>query len=119
MARKKAKHSMLSLTDQCDAWVSKYLSGERQRILPHDPGGLNAAAAVRGQKAIDLYCKSDPGAEEEEALFDLLHDLLHLCDRKPNLGSVGEKLDWALRLRAECIWESSTPSELKRLLKRS
>lgn len=119
MIRKRTNRQTLSITEQRDAWVDKFLSRDRQAILPPDPEGLNAQGAERGKKLLDLYYKLNPEADEEQfVIWNILHDLIHLCLRNPKLGDLEENLAWAQRFFAEGIWELSDPSELPQYLKR-
>lgn len=107
----------LSLNVDKDAWIRKLLSSER-KLLPPDHYGWNAMYAARAQKVLDFYQEMDPELERQSLLWSLLSDLLHLCDREAELGDLDEQFAAALYFYAECIWETSSVSELARLVRR-
>ena len=117
MVRNAQKNRTPVLNVERAAWVEKFLS-KRQKTLPPDPNGWNASCAARAKKVIDSYLEIYPEADRQSVLLDLLHDLLHLCDRDPKLGDLDERLVDALYCYAEGIWDTSLPGELSRLLRR-
>lgn len=70
-------------------------------------------------KVVDLYCELLDEERCEFVMMQLLHDLLHVCDRHPELGDLEEKVVDALYSYAEGIWDTSTARELSRLLQAS
>lgn len=65
------------------------------KLLPPDPDNQNLAAFM-----------NETGSDNEDALCDLLCDLMHLCDRKPVLGTFAVQLQ-----RAQDHYEAETGSE--------
>ena len=116
MLRKRTKDRTLNIDDERAAWVEEFLN-KRRTTLPPDPNGWNARCAARAHKIIDLYLELTPEADEQSVLLDLLHDLLHLCDRDPELGNLDENLVNALYCYAGGIWDTSLPSELSRMVR--
>jgi hypothetical protein len=53
---------------------------DTSRQLPPDSEGMNDNRAVLAGKALDAFIASS-GADEEDAVGDLLVDLMHWCDR--------------------------------------
>ena len=51
-----------------------------QRQLPHDPDSMNNDRASWAGAAIEAFIV-ETGTDEEDALSDLLADLMHWCDR--------------------------------------
>lgn len=117
MGRNVKKTGTRNLNDERAAWVEKFLCKQR-KTLPPDPYGWNARCAARANKVVDCYLEVNPEIDRESVLLDLLHDLLHLCDRDPELGNLDERLVNALYCYAEGIWDASLPSELSRMLRR-
>jgi len=52
-----------------------------KKQLPPDPDGMNGDRAKWAQTAIDTFEKTT-GTDSEDAMSDLLADLMHLADRK-------------------------------------
>src|SRR5580692_11678958 len=50
------------------------------KTLPPDPKGMNDNYAAFAGKALDAFIAAS-GADEEDAVGDLLSDLMHWCDR--------------------------------------
>lgn len=59
--------------------------------LPPDPEGMNADRAQWADAAIEAFI-AETGTEEEDALADLLGDLMHWCDRHDGAGSFDHAL---------------------------
>lgn len=85
--------------------------GDKPHKLPPDPGGLFESAASRAKKVLAIYDELYPEAGGVEGGFlvtNLLHDLMHLCDREPKLGNFHQKYAEAVGvcqdLLAENMW---------------
>ena len=69
----------------CKRW-RKHLAAESRMIekltLPPDPDGKNNDRAAWAKVALDAFMK-ETGTDLEDALCDLLCDLMHLSDREP------------------------------------
>lgn len=50
--------------------------------LPPDPDGQNGDRAMWAENALE-YFQGETGTDSEDAICDLICDLMHLCDRKP------------------------------------
>jgi hypothetical protein len=81
----------------------------KQRKLPPDPDGLFKRAAARAKKVIAMYDELNPGLGRDSLVSNLLHDLMHLCDRDRKLGDFHEEHGSALwtyqDLLAENMWD--------------
>ena len=75
----------------------------KQHKIPPDPWKTNEECAARAKKVIAPYRKL---AGAEYAVFNLLHDLMHLCDRDPTLGNLHEDYVFALENYEEHIDEN-------------
>ena len=73
--------------------------------LPPDPEGDNDQRATSATKAVKAYQKACQ-VETENAVADLLVDLMHLCDRVPRLGNFDAQL-----LRAYDNYEEETATD--------
>lgn len=61
---------------------------------PHDPSFAPLRASLRARRVVDTYrLADDGGADDSEAVRDLLTDLLHLADR---FASDGDGYAWVL-----------------------
>lgn len=80
----------------------------KTRELPPDPDGLFKRAAKRAKKVLAMYGQLNPGPERADLVANLLHDLMHLCDRDRTLGDFHKEHAFALTmyqdLLAENIW---------------
>lgn len=65
--------------------------------LPPDPWDLNEDSATRARAVITIY-QSMSGSDRETLVRDLLHDVMHLCDRERDLGDFGQQHRWAVNL---------------------
>ncbi|MEJ7925761.1 hypothetical protein WG908_03205 [Sphingobium sp. AN641] len=72
----------------------KTISNREKRGRLPDPDGLNKECAARAKKTVELFCRLS-GATQETAVRDLLHELMHLCDRDPEFGNFADELGWA------------------------
>lgn len=54
--------------------------------LPPNLGDLFEAAAERASQLIAIYDCLNPGLKRKYLVTNLLHDLMHLCDRDATLG---------------------------------
>ena len=64
--------------------------------LPPDPDNMNDDRADWAEAALQAFiraCRTD----REDALPDLLCDLIHLCDRQPDLGGFDAMVERARR----------------------
>jgi hypothetical protein len=50
------------------------------KTLPHDPDGMNDERSIWAEAAIEAF-EDATGCDREDALSDLLTDLMHWCDR--------------------------------------
>jgi hypothetical protein len=76
----KALQSELTIADAgCDGTICAPVMGIP---LPPDVDGMNGDRAQWGKAALDAFM-AQTGVEYEDALGDLLCDLLHLSDREP------------------------------------
>ena len=77
------------------------------RKLPPDPDGLFKRAAARGKKVMAMYENLNPDAEMN-FLSNLLHDLMHHCDRDLKLGDFHQQHGFAVgtykQFVAENMW---------------
>jgi hypothetical protein len=75
---------------------------------PPDPDGTFKRAAARAKKVITFYEELYPDPGRAWLVANLLHDLLHLCDRDRTLGSFTKSHGDALwiyeDLAAENMW---------------
>lgn len=76
------------------------------RKLPPDPDGLFKRAAARAKKVVAMYDDLYPDAGREFLVSNLLHDLMHLCDRDATLGDLNEEYVQAFRLYESLVAES-------------
>jgi hypothetical protein len=58
----------------------------QSRKLSAGPGGLFKRAAERARITVALYEALNPGSSRDDLVSNLLHDLMHLCDRDATLG---------------------------------
>lgn len=65
-----------------------------QKQLPPDPDGQNNDRADWADRALQAF-QMTTGTDRQDALSDLLCDLMHLCDRDAGLGAFGAQLDRA------------------------
>lgn len=76
----------------------KALKAKPQKLkLPPDLTGLNEGFAANARPVIALYHRIS-GADRETLVRDLLHDIMHLCDRDPSLGNFHQQHGWAVNL---------------------
>lgn len=73
--------------------------------LPPDPEGMNDNRAEWADGAIEAF-QAATGTDREDALSDLLCDLMHLCDRDVFLGDFDTQLE-----RARGHYEAETAGE--------
>lgn len=80
----------------------------QNRKLPPDQSGDFKRGAARAKKVIALYEKLCPGLDVESVIGDLVHDLICLSAREPQLGNVDSACVSAIRtyleLAAENMW---------------
>lgn len=76
-----------------------------KRKLPPDPDGLFKRAAARGEKVIAFYLDLYPDAEGFE-LGNLLHDLMHFCDRNRKLDDFHEGHGFAISTYTDFVAEN-------------
>ncbi len=84
-------------------------SPRNQNKLPPGPGGLFKRAGARANKVIGWYDKLNPEAGPRSdgfLLMNLLHDLMHLCDREPTLGDFHDEYAWAVHMYDTLVEES-------------
>ncbi len=74
--------------------------------LPPDPDGLFKRAAARAKKVIAMYDDLNLEVERDDLITDLIHDLMHLCDRDPELGEFDEKCGRAFNIYDGLVKES-------------
>ena len=77
----------------------------RNRNLPPDTDGLFKRAAARGKKVITMYKNLNPEAEGN-LVSNLLHDLMHRCDRDPKLGDFHDEHGFAVGMYQEFVAEN-------------
>lgn len=63
--------------------------------LPPDPDNMNGQRSEAAQAALDAFLEAMP-TDDADAVCDLLCDLKHLLDRRPDLGRWGAELARAL-----------------------
>jgi hypothetical protein len=78
VTRTVAKSSAAAIQPDGDARSNN--AGQSNHILPPDPENMNDDRAKWAQAALRAFRKAT-GADEEEALGDLLSDLMHWSDR--------------------------------------
>lgn len=78
----------------------------QMRKLPPDPDGLFKRAAARAKKVVAMYDALYPEAGREFLISNLLHDLMHLCDRDASLGDLNEEYVQAFHLYQSLVAES-------------
>jgi hypothetical protein len=76
------------------------------KMLPADPDGQNDERAAWAEAAVTTF-QSETGTDREDALCDLLCDLMHLSDRDEQLGDFETQLE-----RAKGHYEAETASGL-------
>ena len=59
--------------------------------LPNDPDNMNEWRACVARVALNAFQEAT-GTDDQDALGDLLGDLLHLCDRTDAYGTLDEGL---------------------------
>lgn len=77
-------------------------------MLPPDPEMMNDKRAAWAWKAIEAFMDVT-GTEPQDAVADLLCDLMHACDRfrdEPDIGGFEEQLD-----RARGFYREETADE--------
>jgi hypothetical protein len=74
--------------------------------LPPDPDGLFKRAAARAKKVMAIYEHLNPGPGRDDLVGNLLHDLMHLCDRDRTLGDFHEGHGLALWLYQDLLAEN-------------
>ena len=105
-----------AVADTADTWIALRQSGR----LPPDPDGLFKRAARRGKKVVAFYEELYPDPGRDWLVANLLHDLMHCCDRVPELGNVDEECVRAISLYVGLVEENMTDVELaKRQRRRS
>ncbi len=72
----------------------------KAKRLPPDPEGMNDDRAEWALSAIRHF-QTITGTDFEDALSDLLCDLMHACDRDPELGVFSTQLKRAVACYAE------------------
>ena len=82
----------------------------QKRRLPPDPDGLFKRAGRRAKKVIALYDLMNPGLGRDYLVCNLLHDLMHLCDRDPTLGGFDESCGTALAVYEGLVEENEEES---------
>lgn len=78
----------------------------QKRKLPPDPDGLFKRAAARAKKVIAMYDNLAPDVGRDYLVKHLLHDLMHLSDRDPTLGDIGEEYVQAFRCYEKLVKEN-------------
>jgi hypothetical protein len=78
----------------------------QQNQLPPDPEGMNDARAMWADLALQPF-EITTNTDRENALSDLLCDLMHLCDRDETLGGFDTQLE-----RARQHYEAETSGEV-------
>ena len=68
------------------------MSGEN-KVIPPDPEMMNSDRARWARVAVEAFIR-ETGVDEEDAIPDLLADLMHLCDRSK--GSHGFEAELAV-----------------------
>lgn len=74
--------------------------------LPPDPDGLFKRAAARAEQVISFYDDLNPDWPRRDLVFNIIFDLMHLCDRDPKLGSVDQAHGRAFEMYDEFIKEN-------------
>lgn len=77
-------------------------------VLPPDPDGLNDRRARWAEMTLE-YFMSLTGTDAEDAICDLIGDILHLCDRKEEKYGFFEKQ--MARARAHYYEETTETDE--------
>ncbi len=73
--------------------------------IPPDPEMMNDNRAAWAWRAIEAFMDAT-GTDPQDALADLLCDLMHVCDRfKDEVGLFEEQLDRARGCYREETWE--------------
>ena len=49
--------------------------------IPPDPDGMNTDRALWAEEAVNTFMRTT-GSDREDAVCDLLADIMHLCDRR-------------------------------------
>jgi hypothetical protein len=68
--------------------------------LPPDPDDKNEERAGWAEEALQAF-QAVTGTDDEDAIADLIADLLHLCDRNPGLGDFETQLERGRGMYAE------------------
>lgn len=77
-------------------WIER-LTKEYVDELPPDPEGMNDERAQWAETAIKAFMR-ETGTDPDDAVADLIADLMHLCDRDwANYGKFGAQLARAKR----------------------
>jgi hypothetical protein len=76
------------------------------QVLPPDPEGMNDRRAAWAEHTLNEFMLQT-GADPENSISDLLADIMHLCDREPELyGEFERQLE-----RARGHYTSETTDE--------
>lgn len=81
-------------------------TSRKRHKLPPDPDGLFKRAAKRGKKLIAFYEELDPGLARDDLVSNVLHDLMHLCDRDEMHGNFHQGHGFALYLYQDLLAEN-------------
>jgi hypothetical protein len=100
VSNKKSKRPSVSSGSALNA--SKKATHKR----PPDPDGLFERAASRARDVLAMYDVINPGLGDDYLVSNLLHDLLHLCDRDHRLGNFHESHGSALALYQDLAAEN-------------
>ena len=95
----------------CSETKSTSKCGSEKRKPPPDPDGLFAECARMAEKVIAMYDRLNPGCGDESLVGNLLHDLMHLCDREPKLGGFDEGYELAIYLYDDLTEKSRRMAE--------
>jgi hypothetical protein len=79
----------------------------KPRKLPPDPDGKNDERAGWARGALRNF-QGRTGVDDEDAICDLLANLMHLCDRQPEFGKFKTQL---ARARQHYEWETTEEDE--------
>lgn len=82
--------------------VKSSATGLSRDRLPPDPEGENEQRSDRGVEMMAAYLAGG-GADVQDALSDMLSDLMHMCDRHPKFGDFKEQYDRAATFYQEEI----------------
>lgn len=92
-----ARFALAGYYDDGKRWKESPFTGnlgvvQQRPALPLDPDRLNDKRAEAAEHAIKAF-QERTGAEDGDALVDLLYSLRHLCDREPErYGDFDQKL---------------------------